>query len=66
MSRRTAAAVNLDTFAQQLVPVLALAHMRLDRAGVSPAPPRKPWDQWRIDQLHTLPDSRKDPHHVHR
>lgn len=66
MSRRAAAAVNLDAFAEQLIPVLALAHMRLDRAGVSPAPHRKPWDQWRLDQLHTLPATRKESHHVHR
>lgn len=63
MSRRNKAAVNLNTFAEQLTPVLALAHLRLDRAGVPPAPIRTPWDQWRLEQLASCTTTpRKDPH----
>lgn len=57
--RRTATRVNIEAFAVQLAPVLAAAHARLDRAGVSPAPPHTPWDQWRLEQLAPCPSNER-------
>lgn len=57
MSRRLygPSTVNLQVDARQLAGVLAMAHSRLDSAGVDPAPKRLPWEQWLAQQQHRPP-----------